>query len=144
MQEVNSLKKVTRIGVYAVARRMGTILLTTKGGGCYNGLLDLPGGGIEFGETIEIALRREFQEEVAMTFSTMKFMNNFTCMNHFPNLADPFSFHQIGLVYEVTGFETIPDAIGEDEFAWYSVEQLQLHELTPFAKNIIQLLQKAL
>ena len=43
-----------------------TLLIRQKRGP-YAGKLDFPGGGIEFGESPEQALRREFAEEVANT-----------------------------------------------------------------------------
>jgi 8-oxo-dGTP diphosphatase len=58
------LEKLTfRSSVYAVLQQDGKILLLTNHS---NGLLTFPGGGIELGEPIETALRRELFEEAGM------------------------------------------------------------------------------
>lgn len=43
--------QISRYGAYGVLLQEGEILLTLKKSGPYLGLWDLPGGGIEFGET---------------------------------------------------------------------------------------------
>ena len=44
-------------GVYGIVIKDASILLIRKHGGPYDGMLDLPGGTIEFGETFEDALK---------------------------------------------------------------------------------------
>ena len=56
-------KKHTHFGVYGIFIKSDEILLIKKANGPYKGLLDLPGGSLEFGEKIEKALVREFKEE---------------------------------------------------------------------------------
>jgi ribosomal protein S18 acetylase RimI-like enzyme len=71
-------RQIMRTGAYGVATQNGKILLITQQSGPYQGKFDLPGGRIEFGETIEETLRREFYEEVSMHFESMKFLCNLT------------------------------------------------------------------
>lgn len=131
------LRKVIRIGVYGVALQDNMILLTSKGTcGCYAGLLDLPGGGVEFGESPEETLRREFQEEVGMSFAEMKLLDNLSHTQDVHNVPDPFAFHQLGQIYSVTGVHAIPDVLAQDEFAWYPLAALRPEQLTPFAKVV--------
>ena len=47
---------LSRFGAYGILLGDSAILLTRKKSGPYKGLWDLPGGGIEFGETPEEAL----------------------------------------------------------------------------------------
>lgn len=56
-------------GVYGICTKGDEVLVIKKGRGPYKGLYDLPGGRIEFGERIEIAIKREFEEEVAVIVS---------------------------------------------------------------------------
>ena len=58
--EVN---KKTRIGAYGLIIRENEIALIKKARGGYKGLLDIPGGGIEHGESPEETLIREIKEE---------------------------------------------------------------------------------
>lgn len=144
---IMTIKQSTRIGVYGIAIQDEKILLVHKGDrGCYRGLLDLPGGGIEFGETQEQALRREFLEEVGMTFEQMSVVDN---VSHYLEALDsvpPYVFHQLGQLYSVTNLCVSADHIPEGEFGWYSLKELNIDSLTPFAKEAVRRLysEKAL
>lgn len=137
-----TIKQCTRIGVYGIAINNESILLVHKGyGGCYSGLLDLPGGGIEFGETQEQALRREFIEEVGMTFERMSIFDN---VSHYLEVFDstpPYIFHQLGQLYTVTNPVSSPEYTPEGGFDWYLIEDLKLERLTPFAKEVVSRLK---
>ena len=50
-------------GVKGIVRRDGHILVLVK----QNGILDLPGGRVESGETVQAALQREIKEETGLT-----------------------------------------------------------------------------
>lgn len=102
-------KKITRIGVYGVAMNDGKILLIRQKQGPYAGKLDFPGGGIEFGESIEFALRREFSEEVAMEFDSLNLIENLSATMDVPETPSngPYIFHQIGMIYSVNGCRLI-------------------------------------
>lgn len=102
-------KKITRIGVYGVVIDKSKILTVRQKRGPYDGKLDFPGGGIEFGESAEVALRREFAEEVAMEFDSMQLIDNLTALIDVPgtSLNEPYSFFQIGMIYRVNGCRLI-------------------------------------
>ena len=95
----------TRTGVYGVAKNENMMLLIRQKRGPYAGKFDFPGGGIEFGESPEEALRREFIEEVAMEFDTFKLLDNFTATIDMSKSSskDPYVFYQIGMIYQVFG-----------------------------------------
>ena len=61
-------------GVYGIVIKDASILLIRKHGGPYDGMLDLPGGTIEFGETFEDALKSEFKEEVGLEILDMSLL----------------------------------------------------------------------
>ena len=148
------MRTFTRVGVYAIIIRDSSILLTEKGkGGCYEGLFDLPGGGIEFGETPQETLCREVLEEVGMTFDSMLFFDNLSCAFDVPinklkslhmceqNGQDELvGFHQIGLIYKVEGALQVQK--GQDASFWHDIESLSLQSLTPFARKVVQHLQE--
>jgi 8-oxo-dGTP pyrophosphatase MutT (NUDIX family) len=137
------MKKVTRVGVYGVALQNESILLITKGDKHIPpDQLDLPGGGFEFGETSEEALRREFREEVGMTFKSMRLLDNLTSTTDILEANPPYTFHQIGQIYEVYGWEAIPGAVTEHAYAWYPLDSINTKLLTPFAEVFIQRLRR--
>ena len=114
--------QVTRLGVYGVTVRDNQLLLVTKGNqGVYANLLDLPGGGVEFGESPEETLAREFQEEVGMVFESCALITNLSYTNSaLKKLPDEtISFHHVGQIYAVYGAKAIPDTVAEHEFHWY-------------------------
>lgn len=138
------MKKVIRVGVYAIAIQDEAILLITKGGTDSNrDKLDLPGGGIEFGESSEEALRREFLEEVGMRFTSMRLVDNISFTMDILDAKPPLAFHQIGQIYQVYGWEDVPKAQPEHEFDWYPLEKLKASQLTPLADIMVQRLRSA-
>lgn len=54
--------------------RNGTYLTTQRGYGDFEGLWEFPGGKIEFGESHEVALKREIREELGINISIEKFI----------------------------------------------------------------------
>lgn len=123
----SSVRKITRTGVYGVAVNDGRILLVTQKKGPFAGKLDFPGGGIEFGESPEDALRREFMEEVRMTFDSLSLLDNLTNTTEVPPIAakEPFTFYQIGMIYQVVGLRKLgDDNFGDLESKWYEITTL--------------------
>lgn len=101
-------RKVARTGVYGVAKQEDKILLIEQRRGPYAGKYDFPGGGIEFGESAEYALRREFLEEIAMDFDEAVLLDNLTAVIDVPGTREkaPYTFYQIGLIYLVEGLHS--------------------------------------
>lgn len=60
------MKDHKHLGCYGLVVKDGKILLIKKKTGPYDGLLDLPGGSFEFGETPEETLKREILEETGL------------------------------------------------------------------------------
>lgn len=136
------MKQLFRLGIYGIALQSGRVLLTVKDKGPYKGKLDLPGGGTEFGESIEETLRREFAEEVGLQFNTMTLFENYSYKGEVADPSNSFIFHHIGLVYIVEGFEPIKDVIGQDQHQWYSISDVDTNELTPFARYAVERLMR--
>lgn len=116
-------KHKTRVGVYGVIIADDKILLIRQGQGPFTDKFDFPGGGIEWGETPEQALRREFIEEIAVEFDSFKLVENLTAATPIPAI-DPYIFYQIGMIYEVSSYRTIKDCHCEFQPIWADLKTL--------------------
>ena len=110
----------------------------------YKGKLDLPGGGIEYGETALETIKREFMEEVGINIQNVKLktvVTNYVIWNldetHLEDLQ------HIVIIYDVeiddNDFEKIKkDAGGQDSLGakWYNINELESENLSPLAKSI--------
>lgn len=130
------MKKISRIGAYGILLRKNKIALVNKMKGPYKGLLDLPGGAIEFGESPLDALKREIKEELALKSTNMVLYNIYSHLGIYKEDVS-FEFHHIGIIYQVNVFHSIPNAIAEDSWDWYVKDNLSHDLLTPFAKRVI-------
>jgi len=119
---------ISRTGAYAIALQDRKLLVVKQTKGPHAGKFDLPGGRIEPGEMAEEALRREFLEEVALTFESMQWIQNLT--------ATTGNLQQIGMIYRVSRF-TPTGHTAEMEHAWIDLDQLADLPLAPFLKQIL-------
>ncbi|MFI5344366.1 MAG: NUDIX domain-containing protein, partial [Chlamydiales bacterium] len=113
-------RKITRTGVYGVVIDEGKMLAVRQKCGPYAGKLDFPGGGIEFGESAELALRREFAEEVGMKFDSTQLIDNLIATVDVPKtpFSEPYLLFQIGMIYRVNGCRLIKDEKGDLQHFW--------------------------
>lgn len=130
-------------GVYGICTKGDEVLVIKKGRGPYKGLYDLPGGRIEFGEHVEIALKREFEEEVNVEVTGLTFIgyNEYFCQftNDFGELKD---FHHVGLYFSVECDTSVikTDADGHDSLGALFIpkNELGLHNCSQIAFEMIQ------
>ena len=135
------MEKITRIGVYGIAMQDDKILLITQKKGPYAGKFDFPGGGIEFGETPEETLSREFIEEVNMTFSSLQLYDNLTTMTNVPQHKDraPFTFFHIGMIYNVFDVKTLSHSTqNELLFQWTEINTLKKEQCSSTLWKYVQ------
>lgn len=120
--------EVTRLGVYGVSMKDGKMLLVRQKKGRYSGKLDFPGGGIEFGESPEQALRRELAEEVAMEFDSLQLINNLTAVVNVPATSSnqAYTFFHVGMIYQLDGcrLSTDKQTIQELQHIWIDPKTL--------------------
>ena len=107
--------KSKHVGCYGIAKKDGKVLLIRKGRGPYTGLLDLPGGGIEYGEKPNDTIRREFMEEVGITikdYSLREVSTNYVVWNMNENIEEDVSHY--GMIYDVVIDENDVEKIRKD------------------------------
>ncbi|MHB9144556.1 MAG: NUDIX domain-containing protein [Symbiobacteriia bacterium] len=124
------------IGAYGVLVRGGNVLLIHKARGPYTGTLDLPGGGLEYGETPEQAVVRELAEETGQAVKVTGVLPPFSLL-----LEDQ---HHLGFVFEVALVEQrdlLTDADGQDSAGavWVSVDGLSATASSPLVRHAFHL-----
>ena len=71
-REGGANRKELAVAVGVLIRADGAFLLTSRPPGkVYEGYWEFPGGKVEPGETVEMALRRELREEIGVTIGTV-------------------------------------------------------------------------
>lgn len=135
------MKQIKHIGAYGLIIKDDKILLIKKNGGPYDGKLDLPGGTIEFNETIETALVRELQEEVGVEITNYKLFDVVTTniiWNHKNELLET---KHIAILYIINEFKNdIKDTmeiteINDDSMGseYYDIDKLKKEQLSNIA-----------
>lgn len=140
-----SIVKSKHVGCYGIARKDDKVLLISKGRGAYKGKLDLPGGGIEYGEKPDDTIKREFMEEVGIAIKDYKIKmatTNYVVWDMDENTKEELSHY--GIIYDVVidddDIEKIKkDADGYDSLGacWYDIKDLTKEDLSPFASTIL-------
>lgn len=126
-------ERITRIRVAGLVVRNDKILLAEheKGGRRY---WLLPGGGMEFGETLEEALKRELVEEAGLAVETGKLLWIVE------SIPDDKHRHVLNLILEasasVDALIPTPDRVLRD-VQWKPIEELESLELFPDTRSEI-------
>jgi ADP-ribose pyrophosphatase YjhB (NUDIX family) len=129
--EDEKAREVTRVGVYGVVIQEGQMLLIRQKKGPYTGKFDFPGGGIEFGESPEQTLRREFVEEVAMEFDSLQLIDNITATIDVSAASsnEAYAFFHVGMIYRIHGCrQTREQAQQELQHIWIDPKILSMDQ----------------
>lgn len=134
----------THLGVYGLIVSGNGVILIQKGRGPYTGKWDLPGGGIEFGESPREALVRELREETALTVlsATPRDTMSVRFTHTLPDGRQE-DLHHIGIIYGVAVASLEPlraAADGQDSRGARLVplEEVRSLSLTPFAASALE------
>ena len=118
--------------VAAILHRDGAYFATQRGYGEFEGMWEFPGGKIEPGESREVALKREIQEELGVDITIEKLL----CTTEY----DYPSFHLIMHCY-LCDIETGEIELKEHKSAlWLTTETLNKVEWLPADKDVIDVL----
>lgn len=137
---INQYGNQLRVRVCGICVQDGKILLINHSGMNESGeFWSPPGGGLQFGETIEECLKREFLEETNTVIS----VGNFLKINEF--VKPP--LHAIELFYEVKivsgevkiGFDPEMEEQIIKDVQWLSFEEVLEKEEGRFAKALMEI-----
>lgn len=92
---------MTHFGIYGVWRQAGRLVLVRKARGPYDGLLDLPGGTPERGESADATLRRELLEECGVELTHVLETAPFEIRVGRDSSGRPIDFTHAGLISHV-------------------------------------------
>lgn len=100
------LKEHKHLGCYGLLMEDNKILLIKKKTGPYDGLLDLPGGSLEFGEPPEIALKREFMEETGLDITKYELYDANSVKLEWKYDTDiNIMVHHVGIFYKILDYK---------------------------------------
>ena len=134
-------KEHTHLGAYGILIQNNKILLIKKKTGPYDGLLDLPGGTIEFNERPVDTLKREFIEETGIEVTKYELFdaNSASPIWHYQNMI--IKVHHIGIFYKILSYKNKIkknlkiDDINDDSLGaeFYDISKLTKDKLSDIA-----------
>ncbi len=123
-------------GVAAVTVHDGKVLLVIRGKPPSGGQWGLPGGGVEVGETIQEAVKRELLEETCVEVEPLKLLTVFDSINrdeddrvHYHYVLFEFLCRYVG--GEVHASSDAPDA------RWVAFDELDKLEVIPYTRRFL-------
>lgn len=130
------------LGVYGIYLRRNKVLLIKKARGPYLGKFDLPGGGLNFEETVPECLARELMEETNTKIKKSKFVgiNEYQCKYRKEDRVIR-DFHHVGIYYqvdlEIEKLKIDPDGQDSEGALFVDITKLTLNNTSPIALPII-------
>lgn len=115
----------------------GKLLLTTRGVAPGYGMLDLPGGFIDPGETAEEAIRRELKEELGMQVKSVEY--NGSAPNEY--IFSGYSVFTLDMAFRVTpvavsGLQAMDDIL---DFGFYAGNEIDFTRIpAPSIRHFVQ------
>lgn len=119
--------------VAAIIQRDGVYFATQRGYGEFEGMWEFPGGKIELGETHEMALKREIQEELGVDISIEKLL----CTTNY----DYPSFHLTMHCYLCSIAAGKIELREHKSARWLTTETLDSVEWLPADKDAVELIR---
>jgi ADP-ribose pyrophosphatase YjhB (NUDIX family) len=138
----------TYLSVYAPIQQDGRHLLAYNSRGPYTGTWGLTGGGIEFGETPDEAIRRELWEEAGASVHTATLQSVHSHRTEYVRqVGITVDFHHIALLYTVSLAHPLPETVlspdPSERVAWFTLTEFAQAPLNPFAQLLLDSLTDA-
>lgn len=142
-KNMNQEAKKIYLGVYGVYQQDDSVLVIKKARGPYKGKLDLPGGGLNFDETLDQCLDREVLEETnaQVLKKVLIGINEYQCQytKEDGTLKD---FHHLGIYYKVDllikNLKTTADGEDSNGAIFVPLAALDENNTSPIALPMIQ------
>jgi 8-oxo-dGTP diphosphatase len=128
---------IPRVGVGAVVIEDGRILLVRRGTPPGKGMWAIPGGLVEFGETLQQAAEREIQEETGLTIRAGRPFYTFDIIQRDGQGEVEFHYIIVDLTAEFVSGDLTP---GDDatDARWITAGELEHLPVTPTTLNLLR------
>jgi len=127
--------------VIAIIRNdKGEVLFTTRKHAPFAGMLDFPGGFVDYEENAEKALRREIKEELNLQIYDIKYLLSIPNIYEFEGIV----YHTLDLVFacKVKDFETIQTDDDVSGFKFIPIDKVSIDDIgLRSAKEIVKILK---
>lgn len=110
--------------VGAIILKEGELLTAVRAHNPGQGLLDLPGGFVDPGESLEQALRRELQEELSITPSTMQYFSSGA--NQYLYNTVEYNTCDVFFICEVEDYDNMQANDDISEYRWVQLKEIKL------------------
>jgi mutator protein MutT len=125
------------VGVGAVVLDAGRVLLVKRAHEPLKGEWSLPGGVVELGETLEMALRREVLEETSLDVEVGPVIEVFDRIHGGPDGRVVFHFVIVDYLCRVAGASQPTSGSDAEQVCWVPLDELSAYRLTDKARAVI-------
>lgn len=124
------------LGVGALIIREDRILLVERGHEPLKGYWSLPGGGVETGESLEEAMRREVREETGLEVEVLCLLEIFERIMHDGDSRTEYHYVLVDYLCHPAG-GTLGAADDASRVEWFTEEEIQYLKITEGTPGVI-------
>ena len=133
----NEYPESPKVGVGAIVFKDGNVLLVRRGQAPSEGLWSIPGGKVELGESLQIAVEREIFEETGITINAGKPVYTFDLIEHDDIGRVKYHYVIVDLIAEYVEGEI---QAGDDaiDARWVSPGEIEKLKMSPVTVELLK------
>ncbi|MEJ2180942.1 MAG: NUDIX hydrolase [Gammaproteobacteria bacterium] len=130
------MKKVPILGVGAVVIHQQRVLLVKRGNAPYQGMWCIPGGRVQYGETLQQAAEREILEETSIIIKAKQPVYTFEIIET-ENTEQPLHYVVIDLEADYVSGDIKPDDDALDA-RWFAKDEIAQDRVQELTRNFLK------